>query len=141
MAAESPEIMRRGANRSILVAALSAVILTAVWTISRSRQEAREVSQIRHRYEQLRLALSSTNTQAASELFAPELRGGAHRSFGLLQSFSKPLGTHSSVTLFGSRAQICPERLYHFGVVPGGHTIEMVRVEGDWFFTGAVNID
>ena len=97
--------------------------------------------EILSRYEELRTALVSANTNAARELFAPELRGGAHRSLALLQTFSKPLGPKSSVARSGSRAQICPERLYHFGVVPGGHTIEMVQVEGDWFFTGAVNID
>ncbi|MBN9690043.1 MAG: hypothetical protein J0M24_07370 [Verrucomicrobia bacterium] len=133
--------MRLGANRSILVAVLTGVVLIAIWTVSRSRREATEVIRIQSRYEELRTALVSANTNAAREFFAPDVRGGAHRSFALLQTFSKPLGVQSSVKILGSRAQICPERLYHFGVVPGGHTIEMVQIEGDWFFTGAVDID
>ncbi len=38
-------------------------------------------------------------------------------------------------------ARVCPEHIYHYGILPGGHTIDMVNVDGLWFFTGTVHID
>jgi hypothetical protein len=128
-------------TRAILIVALALVILAAAWLVYSYRKGSREEAQIRIRYQQMRLALASADTNTARVLFAPELRGGAHGYFGRLETFAKPLGPQSSVRFSASKAQICPERIYHYRVLPGGHTIEMVKVDGQWFFTGKVHVD
>jgi hypothetical protein len=89
----------------------------------------------------MRHALSLGDTNAARALFTPDRRGAAHHSFDMLGRFAKPLGERSSLSFSGSRATVCPERVFHFGVIPGGNTVEMVRVDGEWFFTGGIHID
>ncbi|MCW5558514.1 MAG: hypothetical protein KIT22_11875 [Verrucomicrobiae bacterium] len=116
-------------------------ILAAAWFVCSYRSPRREETQIRIRYQQMRLALASADTNAAKALYAPEFREGAHRSLGLLGTFAKPLGPQSSVKFWASKAQICPERIYHYRVLPGGHTIEMVKADDQWFFTGNVHVD
>jgi hypothetical protein len=117
------------------------LILAAAWIIGLDRSRKLQEAQIRSRYQQMRLALASGDTNTARSLFAPELRGGAHRTFGVMETFSKPLGPESSVRFTAARAQVCPETIYHYGALPGGHTIEMVRVDGQWYFTGSVHVD
>lgn len=124
-----------------ILVSLMLLILAAAWMVGLDRSRNRQEAQIRLRYQQMRLALSSGDTNTARSLFAPELRGGAHRTFGVMETFSKPLGPESSVRFKAARAQVCPEPIYHYGALPGGHTIEMVRVDGQWFFTGSVHVD
>jgi hypothetical protein len=120
--------------------ALAMVILVAAFVYS-YRSGRREEAQIRTRYQQLRIALSSGDTNAARALFAPEFRGRAHHSLGRLVTFAKPLGRQSSVRFSTAKARVCPERIYHYGLPLGGHTIDMIKVDGQWFFTGKVHID
>jgi hypothetical protein len=105
------------------------------------RSTRQEEAKIRARYQQMRTALSSGDTNGVRALFAPDFRGEANRQFDRLLNFAKPLGGLSAVRFSRSRASVCPERISHFGIVPGGHTIEMVKIDGDWFFTGKVSID
>jgi hypothetical protein len=104
-----------------------------VWSFRASQREAN----VRERYEQMRDALSIGDTYAARALFAPDRRDAAHRWFDMLHRFAKPLGERSVLSFSGSRATVCPERVFH----DGGNTIEMVRVDGEWFFTGGIHID
>lgn len=106
------------------------------------RSIRREQSQIRARYKQMRTALSSSDTNAALALVAPQYRSGfdGHR-FSRLSSFAQSLGPRSSIVVLHDEAVVWPVRTSHYVVLPGGHTIEMIRVEGDWFFTGKVHID
>jgi len=129
-------------RRPVFVLAVAALVLFAVVLLVRSYQSARqEEKEIRARYQQMRVALSLGDTNAARVLFAPDSRGGAHRNFDMLDRFAKPLGPGSAIRFSGSQARVCPERLFHYHIIPGGHTIEMVKVDGTWFFTGDVNID
>ena len=119
---------------------VAALLLLAAALLVRSYQSARQQEkQIRERYQQMRVALSAGDTNVARALFAPDFRGGAN--FDMLDRFAKPLGARSTIRFSGSQAVVCPERLFHYRVIPGGHTIEMVKVDGAWFFTGNVNID
>ena len=119
----------------LLVTGLSAVIHSF-------RSNRREEGQIHARYQQMRMALSSNDTNTAIALIAPDYRSrfGPHE-FNLLSGFAQPLGARSSITLFGSSARVCPIRTSHFLVVPGGHTVGMIKVNEEWFFTGEVHID
>jgi len=128
-------------TRAIVIVALALAILTASRFVCSYQSGRREEARIRIRYEQMRLALASADTNTARALFAPDFRGGAHRRFGMLETFAKPLGPQSSVRFSTSRARVCPERLWHYRVPPGGHTIEMVKVDGQWLFTGSIHID
>lgn len=94
------------------------------------------------RYQQLLQALSISDTNAVVALVAPQYRatfdGG---DFSRLKDFARPLGSGSAITVHHDEATICPIRLWHYGVIPGGHTISLVRVGEEWFFTGRVHID
>jgi hypothetical protein len=128
-------------THSILMPVLALVVLAGAWLTYSYRSGRREEMQIRARYQQMRLALSSGDTNVTRSLFAPDNRGGAHHNFGILDTFMKPLGLQSSVRFSSSKAKVCPERVFHYRVIPGGHTIEMIKVDGEWFFTGAVHVD
>ena len=129
-------------RRPVFTLAVGALLLLAATLLVRSYQSGRqEEKRIRARYQQMRVALSSGDTNVARSLFAPHFRGGAHRSFVMLDRFAKPLGRQSAIRFSRSQAPVCPERLFHDRIIPGGHTIEMVRVDGQWFFTGKVQID
>jgi hypothetical protein len=128
--------------RSILITMLVALaILAGAWFTYSYRSSRQEEMQIRARYQQIRLALSAGDTNVARSLFAPDIRADAHRNFDRLSQFAKQLGPQSSVRFSSSKAQVCPERIFHYRILPGGHTIEMVKVDGEWFFTGKVHID
>lgn len=122
--------------------AVAALLLFAAALLVRSYRAARqEEKQIRALYQQMRVALSSGDTKLARALFAPDFRGGAHRSFDMLDRFAKPLGAQAAIRFSRTQALVCPERLFHYLIIPGGHRIEMVKVDGAWFFTGEVHID
>ena len=132
--------------RRILLIALSTVglglvlALAAVLFVDRSIR--REQAQIRARYHQMRTALSSNDTNAALALVAPQYRGGFDDyRFSMLNGFARPLGPRSSIFVFRNEAVVWPVRTSHYLVLPGGHTIGMIRVDGEWFFSGKVHID
>jgi len=119
----------------LLVLAMAAGLCVYVTT-------RREEAQIRARYQQMRMALSSSDTNTALTLVAPQHRSGfdGHR-FTMLNSFAKPLGPRSSIVVLRGEAVVWPERTSHYLVLPGGNTIEMLKVGKEWFFTGKVHID
>lgn len=59
----------------------------------------------------------------------------------MLNDFAQPLGPRSSILVLGEDATVWPERTSHYLILPGGNTIKMVKVDGEWFFTGKVSID
>src|SRR5687768_2012093 len=131
--------MRR--PRSIFLAVVVALaVFAGAWFTHSCRSSSSEETRIRALYEQMRLALSAGDTNVARSLFAPEFRGSA-RNFEVLGRFAKQLGPNSSIRFSRSRAQVCPERIFHYHILPGGHTIEMVKIDGEWFFTGDIHID
>ena len=118
---------------------LAAVTVVGV-LVGRSIDKQRD--RIRARYQEMRDALSHQDTNAALALIAPEFRDSFNGyRFSMLNDFAQPLESGSSIIVWEDNATVCPVRTWHFGILPGGHTIKMVRVEGDWFFTGKVSID
>ena len=98
-------------------------------------------AEVRAQYERMRAALSSNDTNAFTLCFAPACRARAEDHFGRLTTFARPLGPRSGISISGSRAEVCPERLYP--MVPlgnWGHTIEMINVDGEWYFTGKISV-
>jgi len=122
------------------VAILLSLALVAALFVSHSIGQ--EQAKIRVRYQQMRTALSSSDTNAVLALVAPEYRGSfdGYR-FLMLNDFAQPLGPRSSIVVLRDQAIVWPVGSSHYVVLPGGHTIDMIRVNGDWFFTGRVHID
>ena|SRR5690349_14549306 len=133
--------MRRTRLIALSIVGLLLVLAMAV-VLFVDRPISREQTQIRARYQQMRAALSSNDTNAALALVAPQHRGGfdGHR-FSMLNDFAETLGPRSAIVVRRDEAVVWPVRTSHYLVLPGGHTIGMIKVNGDWFFTGKVHID
>lgn len=118
------------------------MILALLAALFHHRSTRQEQAQIQSQYDQMRVALSANDTNAVLALIAPQHRAGFNdHMYYLLDSFAKPLGPQSSITVWRDEASVWPVRTSHFLVIPGGHTIEMTKVDGTWFFTGKVHID
>jgi len=59
----------------------------------------------------------------------------------MLKGIAQPIGSNSLIVTFQNEATIYPKRIWHFGIIPGGNTVKMVKIKGDWFFTGEIHID
>jgi len=99
-----------------------------------------ERTRVRARYEQMHKALCVGDTNAAVLFFAPAYRAGAIGTLGVLSNFTCPLGPNYGISIRGSRADVCPERLYVIPFFNAGHTIKMIKVDDEWYFTGKVSI-
>jgi hypothetical protein len=98
-------------------------------------------ARIRTRYDAMQEAMRASDTNAARLLFAPAHRPRAADHLGRFQTFALPLDHRSGISIKGTRARICPRRefpLIPFGTI--GHTIEMIQVDGEWYFTGNIGI-
>lgn len=85
--------------------------------------------------------MRSGDTNAIQLLFAPAHRPRAADHLGRFQTFALPLDHRSGISIKGTRARICPRRefpLIPFGTI--GHTVEMLQVDGEWYFTGKIGI-
>jgi len=131
---------RRSRRILWVVAVVLALLTVAIGFTWRSANQER--ARIQSRYQQLRAALNAGDTNAVLALIAPRFRNrfDSH-GFTMLDGFAQPLGPRSAIMVFKDEALVWPERTRHFVVIPGGDTIEMVRVGEDWFFTGEVHID
>jgi hypothetical protein len=122
----------------LALALVLVVIVCAVFFDAGGRERAR----IRVRYEQMTTALSTGDTNAVLGLIAPSFRSSFDElRLSRLDGFAKPLGPQSSILVLGREATVWPIRTSHYVVLPGGHTVEMVRVGSEWFFTGMVHLD
>jgi hypothetical protein len=121
-----------------LVATALAVFLFSVC----KNRNAREEELIRARYQQMRAAMSSKNTNSIKALFAPAFQSSVNDyHITMLNDFAQPLGSLSSILVIGDEALIWPTRVNRYLVIPGGNTIEMIKVNTNWYFTGKIHID
>ena len=131
--------MRRSRHVKLTALVLVVLVIAALglfWSSSRQR------AQIRVRYQQMTVALSAGDTNAVLALVAPACRSGFDDlRLSRLEGFAKPLGPQSSILVVGHEATVWPVCTSHYLVWPGGHTVEMVKVNGEWFFTGKVHLD
>jgi hypothetical protein len=97
-----------------------------------------EEMKLRARYDQMRTALRTGDTNAARALMAPACRARADDHFTRLAVFARELGGKSKVRISDSRAVVCPETALPFGLF--GHTIDLIKVNGEWYFTGGIGI-
>jgi hypothetical protein len=129
-----------GKSRLMVSALLIALLAGGFVFVYRSLDYQR--AQIRARYAQMRAAVETGNTNAVLSLIAPQYRSTFDSlRFQRLGWFADPLGPRSSILIIGRDATVWPARTAHFGILPGGNTVEMVKVAGDWYFTGKVHLD
>lgn len=98
-------------------------------------------ARIHVRYDALQVALRTGDTNAFRLLFAPAHRARAMDHVGRFQNFAHRLDHRSGVSIKGTHVWICPRR--EFPLIPlvnFGDTIEMIRVDGEWYFTGNISI-
>lgn len=124
---------------SVVIVVVSLVFTAGGFALSNLRKER---AQVRARYQEMTTALSTGDSTAVLSLIAPSLRSGlSGRYLSTLESFAKPLGPQSSILILGHEAMVWPSRSWHRGIFPRGHTVEMLKIDGTWFFTGEVHID
>lgn len=97
-----------------------------------------EHARIRARYGAMQVAMRNSDTNAARLLFSPTHRRDADNNFTRYHTFAKPLGVRSKISVSGEKANICPVRIVPIGMI--GHTIEMIKVDGEWYFTGKIGV-
>ena len=130
--------------RSILVVGIVGTVLvlcSACFVVRRSSALAKE--EILARCREMQEAVSSLRQSTALPLVAPQHRPAfGDRNVSLLSAALSPIGPRSSVLVIGDEAVVWPSvRCFVYLVVPVGHSVDMVKVGGKWFFTGEVHID
>jgi len=112
----------------------------------------RERVHIRARVEAMRQAIRNNDTAGVAALVMPTARSAYQTKEGL-EHFRVHVGTDKSVpsvSVTGDYATVTPHRKYHFdkvlkgnplGILPGGNAFDMLKENGEWYFTGVVHID
>ena len=100
-----------------------------------------EIDAIRIRYAEMHRALVARDEAAALKLIVPAARGKPETRVLGLDFVVQPLNDSSSISVHGNEASITPRRLFHYYVLPGGNSVEMLKVDGEWYFTGGVSVD
>lgn len=138
MTASSSQAKR--AILSLIVAIPVVALVAVVFSAHRSRQMERAL--IYARYGELRGVLASGDTNGALRFIAPEDRDrlDAH-SLAVLGNAMRALGSNSHVALADGRAAVWPVHTPRLGVLHGGDCMDMVKVDGEWYFTGLVHVD
>lgn len=103
---------------------------------------SRERLQVRQRFDGMRQALRARDTNNVLQLIIPEVRTTYCND---LQRLLMLVGTGSNkpgVWMWAGKARVLLQiRMRWLGIVPIGNEVEMIRTNGDWFFTGRVFID
>lgn len=109
----------------------------------------RERVHVRNRVEGMRRVLKSGDMQGVAAFVLPKRPDDQAQK--LLPHYRIPLedyrmrvGTDDSVPFIwisGDTANVIPRVEYHFGILPGGNSLEMRKENGEWYFTGRLFID
>jgi hypothetical protein len=121
----------------ITMAAIFAAMLAGLLLYERLVWHPEEMK-LRARYEQMRTALRAGDTNAARAFIAPAHRARADDHFTRLTVFARELGGKSTIRISNSRAVVCPDSALPFGLF--GHTIDLIKVNGEWYFTGGIGV-
>jgi hypothetical protein len=89
----------------------------------------------------MRQALRTSDTNAALQLIAPDARTAYRNDLQRFQIFVGTGSQEPEVWMWRGKVRVVPERKFHWGIIPGGHAVEMVKTNGEWFLTGRVFID
>lgn len=130
-------------KKTLLISALLGFVLLGILGLWNYLSNGKEETAIRNRYQEMRNAMASGDTNAVLEFFVPEVRNNMN-AIEMVYRFAKPLDGFSSVKIQDSGALICPEQDEDAWFLPSfiqaGHRVEMIKVDGEWFFTGEVDI-
>jgi hypothetical protein len=105
-------------NRGIIISFGALLILAAAFLVYSYVGDDREQAQIRARYTQMSLALSTGDTNAARALIAPQFRP-RNRHLEMLRGFAKPLSPKSSIRVSGLTGFVCPQPIYYYKICQG----------------------
>jgi hypothetical protein len=119
-----------------LFLSLAAVLLFG-WIRVRNQRETKLIQQ---RYEEMRQAVAADDAPAMRELIAPGYRDRKNIRYDFLGGRG-PVDEDWHVWIFGNHADVSPNQIYHFKILPGGNSIAMIKVDRQWYFTGAFGID
>ena len=128
------------ASRCIVILALTLVAGVMAFIGYHRFVVTPEQEHVIRRYDQFRAVVASGDAKRIMEFVAPEFQSGAKSRLHLYQNFAKPLDNGSTVSVSRQMATVCPRPQRHYFVIPGGHTIGMVQLDGEWFM-GRVSID
>ena len=127
---------------SIFCVTLLSIVLTfVIWT------RLVEAPAVLARYSEMLSVISRDSGSARAFLapvnkLAPATNGSEISALNRLSAFVIPLAGDSEVSVWLGRAWICPapgepKNLWF----RGGHEIELIKVNGDWRFTGRIRVD
>lgn len=130
---------------AVVLAAIGVIAIAGFVVIPRHRERVH----IRDRVEGIRRALRNNDMQSVATFVLPERpadpsqKGKSHYRIPLAD-YRMRVGTdHSapSIWISGNTANVTPHVQYHFGIIPGGDSLEMAKENGEWYFTGRLFID
>ena len=119
----------------LLGAAALAIFALGYWPMNHEQIE------IRQRYAAMQAALASGDTKAATSLLTPSIQAEAQSRLSMIERFGAPLGWRSRVRVSGATASIIPAVSFLPRWPLQGHAIAMIKIDGQWLFTGDVHID
>jgi hypothetical protein len=125
-------------RRAFSLLALALAVGAGILALHVGLGSSSEHHQIKLRYEAMQAAMPASDTNAARLVFAPAFRNQADDNFTRFHIFARPLGLRSKISVNGVKATICPARVFPIGMA--GHTIEMIKVDDEWYFTGHISV-
>src|SRR5215510_5726177 len=124
--------------RSMVVAGtvVAALLLSSAYLIMCS-SSGQAKPEILARCREMQQATYSLDRNAALPFVAPQLRASfGDRNLSLLNAALTQIGPRSSVLVIGDEAVVWPAvRGFHHLILPLGHSVDMVKVKGKWYFT------
>lgn len=92
-----------------------------------------ELDVVLKRYNEFRAIVATGDQDRIMECIAPNTRSWAKGRLHVYPNFAVPLDHRSSVSITRNKATICPRPQRHFYIIPGGHRIGMVKIDGEWY--------
>jgi hypothetical protein len=126
-----------------LPTALVCMLLLFICPLTSSIYYSQDKAAIANRYNQMYLAKKKDDVESAYSYMSPEYRQ-THILKEFLEDYSfhihgwDTLHPEHSVMLSGNRATLYPRR-YDFFDFYVGPSYELVKVDGEWYFTGEAN--
>lgn len=85
------------------------------------------------RYDEFRAIAATGNQDRMMEFIAPNSQSWAKARMHLYRNFVVPLDPRSTVSVRSDKATVCPRPQRHYFIIPGGHKVGMVKIDGEWF--------
>ncbi len=132
--------------RSLGLGRLFLCALAVLIGLAAYRQRADpEKKRIESRYRSFLTALQSQDDEAIAAHLAPGPYADAEPRLMWIRDCAGPVDDDWKVSIAGDKATVIPNAMVHWLYrmipIPGGDGIHLVKVEGDWYFTGGIFID